>query len=103
MRLPNLERTFAMLYISLFLIKLHNFGIGWPLVNVFQELLDSICRALSLTFDLQSRRLATVGLRYVDTFTFSLSVFLTQPVIPASVAFFRVNDRKFTPERDVIC
>lgn len=50
--LSDVERFLTILYISFLLVELHDFGVRWALINVFQELFDSIRRALSLALDL---------------------------------------------------
>lgn len=50
---PDLEIALAIFDIAFLFVKLHNLCVSWALVNILQELLDSIWRSLSFALNLQ--------------------------------------------------
>jgi hypothetical protein len=95
----DLEVTFSILGFSLLLVQLDYTSMCRTTVDVLQELFDRIGTSLGFALDLlRVSQLATQDPSQLKDYslsrnepTFSLSVFLTQPVMLASFALFWVK------------
>ena len=87
----RIEGIFSLLNINVGFLDLYHMCRGWPLIDVFEQLLNSIAASLSLALNLQQRQ-RNFYLAGMFMPTFPLEVLLTQPVRPYFDAFCCVKE-----------
>jgi hypothetical protein len=89
--MPYLKVGLPIYYLPVLLVKPHNMSMGRAIVDILQELLDGLCRTLGLALHLWAVSKVVCRNLCLGRITFSLSVFRTQPVTLAAMAFLRVK------------